>query len=111
MALTIRTSRWVVAHLAVHFVRDSALGIGAAVTALINRRRAAHDLAKFDGRMLADIGLTRNDVESAFAEPLWRDPTRRLAVIAIERRSAARSARQADRVKSEKTTRVELVTN
>ena len=63
VALTIRTSRWVVAHLAVHFVRDSALGIGAAVTALINRRRAAHDLAKFDGRMLADIGLTRNDVE------------------------------------------------
>ncbi len=111
MALTIRTSRWVVAHLAVHFVRDSALGIGAAVTALINRRQAAHALAKFDGRMLADIGLTRNDVDSAFAEPFWRDPTIRLAVIAIERRSAARAARQAERVTTEKKTRLELVTN
>lgn len=111
MALTINPSRWVAAHLAVHFVRDGALGIGAAVTALINRRRAAQSLAKFDGRMLADIGLTRNDVDSAFAEPIWRDPTIRLAVIAIERRSAARSARRAGRVKTETKTDVELVTN
>ena len=111
MALTIRTSRWVAAHLAVHFVRDSARGIGAAVTAFINRRQAAHALAKFDGRMLADIGLTRNDVDSAFAEPIWRDPTIRLAVIAIERRSAARAARQAERVNTEKKTSLELVTN
>jgi len=86
MALTIRTSRWVVAHLAVHFVRDSALGIGAAVTALINRRRAAHSLAKFDGRMLADIGLTRGDLRDAYSEPAWRDPTAILVSRAHERR-------------------------
>jgi uncharacterized protein YjiS (DUF1127 family) len=109
MALTIKSSRWVAADLAVHFVRDAALGIGAAVTALINRREAARALAKFDGRMLADIGLTRNDVESAFSEPLWRDPTSRLAVIAIERRCAARAARHTDVVRTEKKARLELV--
>ncbi len=53
--------------------------------ALRNRRDAAL-LARFDERMLADIGLTRSDLRDAYAEPLWRDPTDILAQRADERR-------------------------
>ncbi len=53
--------------------------------ALKNRRDAAL-LARFDERMLADIGLTRSDLRDAYAEPLWRDPTDILARRADERR-------------------------
>jgi len=96
MALSIKTSHWLAPALATHFARDVALGIRAAVTAIIHRFQAAQALSSYDARMLADIGLTPEDVSSAFAEPFWRDPTRRLAVIAIERRSAARETRRAE---------------
>jgi uncharacterized protein YjiS (DUF1127 family) len=78
---------------ALSFVSDLGLALLAAVNAVVNRYQAAQALSQFDGRMLADIGLTAGDVDSAFAEPIWKDPTRRLAVIAIERRSAARAMR------------------
>jgi uncharacterized protein YjiS (DUF1127 family) len=55
-------------------------------------RREASKLAGFDGRMLADIGLTRSDVRDAFSMPFWRDPSELL----IERagdRSRRRGAR------------------
>lgn len=78
---------------ALSFVSDLGLALLAAVNAIVNRYQAAQAFSQFDGRMLADIGLTAGDVDSAFAEPLWRDPTRRLAVIAVERRSAARAMR------------------
>jgi uncharacterized protein YjiS (DUF1127 family) len=62
----------------------------------MQNRRDAMQLASFDERMLADLGLTRGDVRDAYAEPLWRDPTDVLARRAAERRcnrrgSAARS--------------------
>jgi uncharacterized protein YjiS (DUF1127 family) len=57
------------------------------VQAYRNRSRAV-ELAGFDDRMLADIGLTRSDVRDAFAEPLWQDPTELLRVRALERRRA-----------------------
>ena len=49
--------------------------IGRAITG----RRVLHELASFDDRMLRDIGLNRNDLRSAAAEPLYRDPTALLA--------------------------------
>ena len=58
----------------------------------IERRRAAQALARFDDRMLADIGLTRGDLNDALAEPLWRDPTSVLARRHCERRKARRAA-------------------
>jgi uncharacterized protein YjiS (DUF1127 family) len=60
-------------------------GIGRIVRALKNRRDATM-LAELDGRMLADIGLTRSDLRDAYAEPLWRDPTDILARRARDRR-------------------------
>jgi uncharacterized protein YjiS (DUF1127 family) len=78
---------------ALSYLSDFALAFVAALNAVVNRYQAARALAQFDGRMLADIGLTPGDVDSAFAEPIWRDPTRRLAVIAVERRTAARAIR------------------
>ncbi len=44
-------------------------------------------LARFDDRMLADIGLTRGDLRDAVAEPPWRDPTQVLVARAHERRA------------------------
>jgi len=54
----------------------------------IEHRRAAQALARFDDRMLADIGLTRSDLHDANAEPLWDDPTALLRARALERRLA-----------------------
>jgi uncharacterized protein YjiS (DUF1127 family) len=59
-----------------------------AVIAWSNRRSAGRYLSGMDDRMLSDIGLTRSDVRSAWSEPLWRDPTARLKLIAVERRAA-----------------------
>ncbi len=49
-------------------------------------RREANVLAGLDRRMLADIGITRNDVRDAFSEPFWDDPTALLRERALERR-------------------------
>jgi uncharacterized protein YjiS (DUF1127 family) len=78
---------------ALSYVHDLGLAVVAAVNAVVNRYQAARAFSQFDSRMLADIGLTPGDVDSAFSEPIWKDPTRRLAVIAVERRSAARAVR------------------
>jgi uncharacterized protein YjiS (DUF1127 family) len=88
---------------------DLGLAVLAVIGAVLNRYRAARALSSFDSRMLADIGLTQGDVDSAFSEPLWRDPTRRLAVIAIERRSAARAARLLGRTPENQKAQAELV--
>jgi uncharacterized protein YjiS (DUF1127 family) len=49
-------------------------------------RRQAAALASVDGRMLADIGLSRADLRDAFSEPFWEDPTALLRERALERR-------------------------
>ena len=54
-------------------------------------RHDAAALAAFDDRMLADLGLTRADLNDALAEPPWRDPTSVLAHRQIERRRARRA--------------------
>jgi uncharacterized protein YjiS (DUF1127 family) len=68
--------------------------IYALVVAWVNRRAAGQYLLSMDERMLADIGLTRGDLRSAWSEPVWCDPTTRLQRIAAERR-AARLAQRA----------------
>src|SRR5690606_9019574 len=57
-----------------------------AVARAIRHRRDARMLAGLDSRMLADIGITRADVNDAFSEPLWAAPTALLSERAIERR-------------------------
>lgn len=53
-----------------------------------NRRVLAREVGAMDAHMLADIGLTHSDVASAFSEPLWGDPSARLASLAHDRRTA-----------------------
>lgn len=60
-------------------------GLRTVSRAMKNRRDAAM-LAGMDERMLADIGLTRSDLRDAYAEPLWRDPTDKLADRVSEKR-------------------------
>ncbi|MFC5066637.1 DUF1127 domain-containing protein [Flaviflagellibacter deserti] len=83
------------------FLRDLFLIARAVVVALYNRYQAGKALSGFDERMLSDIGLRQEDLNSAFAEPFWRDPTRRLSVLAVERRVATRHVRAAERQASE----------
>lgn len=53
----------------------------------IKHHRDIAVLADQDDRLLADIGITRSDVDHAIRLPLWRDPTEVLR----QRASAARS--------------------
>ena len=57
-------------------------------------RREAVRLLAVDDYMLRDIGITRFDLTSALAAPLYRDPTADLAGFAAERRAAVRAARE-----------------
>jgi uncharacterized protein YjiS (DUF1127 family) len=63
---------------------------------LANAWRHRHDaavLAALDDHMLADLGLSRSDLNDALSEPLWRDPTALLARRHGERRRSHRAAR------------------
>jgi uncharacterized protein YjiS (DUF1127 family) len=53
----------------------------------IRHRRDVEVLARFDDRMLADIGLTRSDLRYALSEPFWRDPGHVLVSRAGDRRA------------------------
>ena len=59
----------------------------------MRHRREANVLARLDRRMLADIGLTRSDVQDAFSAPLWQDPTELLNERATERRVGRKAMR------------------
>jgi uncharacterized protein YjiS (DUF1127 family) len=59
---------------------------GKVVAKARRNRQEAKKLAGLDRRMLADIGITRSDVNDAFSEPFWEDPTALLRERAIERR-------------------------
>jgi uncharacterized protein YjiS (DUF1127 family) len=64
-----------------------------AVAKASRNRREVQKLAGLDRRMLADIGITRADVNDAFSEPFWEDPTALLRERAIERRMNRRASR------------------
>src|ERR1700690_3300788 len=53
---------------------------------LRRHRREARVLASFNQSMLADLGITRADLNDAFSGPIWEDPTAILRERAIERR-------------------------
>jgi len=55
-------------------------------------RREAAALAGLDRHMLADIGLNRADLDDAFSEPFWEDPTMLLHERAGERRASRDTA-------------------
>jgi uncharacterized protein YjiS (DUF1127 family) len=59
----------------------------------LRHRREANVLARLDRYMLADIGLTRSDVQDAFSAPLWQDPTELLSERASERRVGRKAMR------------------
>jgi uncharacterized protein YjiS (DUF1127 family) len=76
--------RTIVARAGIAFARIRNLG------SAIGHRRDVQVLARFDDRMLADIGLTRTDVQYALSEPFWRDPGRVLVLLAGDRRAEPR---------------------
>jgi uncharacterized protein YjiS (DUF1127 family) len=63
-------------------------------------RREANALAGLDRHMLADIGISRADLNDAFSGPFWEDPTALLRERAIERRLYRPTAINARRVES-----------
>jgi uncharacterized protein YjiS (DUF1127 family) len=84
------------AHTGIERRSESASGLGGfgvwarAVWRAWQSRRAAAKLARLDDRLLADVGLTRGDVNRALSLPLWQDATRELNRIAWERRQGWR---------------------
>ena len=67
-------------------------GVLRAVTTAYNRRRnrsALRELLNWNDRMLADIGLMREDVRCVLATSRQFEPSERLHVMAIERRATA----------------------
>jgi len=52
----------------------------------VGNRRAVRGMTLLDDRLLADIGLSRSDVASALAQPVWVDPSRDLAETIANRR-------------------------
>ena len=70
-------------------------GLAAAAVALSrawSRRRMVGRLGALDDHMLADIGITRQDVLSVLAEPLFVDVSEKLAQRADETRHARHAA-------------------
>jgi len=56
------------------------------ITRARRHRRDAHVLAGLDRNMLADIGITRADLNDALSGSFWEDPTALLRERALERR-------------------------
>jgi uncharacterized protein YjiS (DUF1127 family) len=61
-----------------HAVATAALRAWRCAVAL-KHRHELHRLLDCEDRMLADIGISRDDLRAALSEPLWRDPTTALA--------------------------------
>ena len=73
-----------------HFTAAAFARAEAFLRAVRNRRSVAK-LLEWDDRMLRDIGLTPGDVRSVMALPAADDPSYRLGVLSIERRTAFRA--------------------
>jgi|tagenome__1003787_1003787.scaffolds.fasta_scaffold18625116_1 uncharacterized protein YjiS (DUF1127 family) len=58
----------------------------------IAHRRRVQSLLELDERALKDIGLLRNDVLGALAQPLFTDPSTVLLIRSVERRARARTS-------------------
>jgi uncharacterized protein YjiS (DUF1127 family) len=65
-------------------------------TVAVRRRRIVADLLALDDYMLRDIGVSRQDVESALAAPMYRDASWRLAERALASKTAGRMRAEQD---------------
>lgn len=81
--------------------RDVAITVVAALKAWRNRRTLARELGWLDDHMLRDIGITRGDLHAALSGRVADDPCRRLTVLALERRTAARASARERLTKAE----------
>jgi uncharacterized protein YjiS (DUF1127 family) len=77
-------------------VQSVFLTIAAFVRAIANRREV-YQLLELDERSLRDIGLIRNDIIGALAQPLVKDPSVILLVRSVDRRSQLRASAPASR--------------
>jgi len=84
-----------IAGLSAAIVAVAALTRGAwhLVVAVRHRRELLH-LTDCDDRMLADIGLSRSDLQDARSKPLWQDPTSILARRVRRRRTGHEPSNQ-----------------
>ena len=73
-------------------VNRLARAVGAAWTSLRNRSQVRR-LAELDDHLLADIGLTRSDVEEASSMPITTDPSIQLAAVAMRNTARPRGRR------------------
>ena len=73
------------AGIAAAIAKTLAWGVRQFATRIRNRRDLAR-LARFDDRLLADIGLTRGDLRGAVCGSLWDDTTLSLRARALEQR-------------------------
>ena len=69
---------------------SAARGVRAVFRAFAHRSEV-RQLAEFDDRMLADIGLSRSEVLGALAEPFHKDPSTVLLLRSLERRPRSRA--------------------
>ncbi|WP_165498223.1 DUF1127 domain-containing protein [Siculibacillus lacustris] len=67
------------------------IAAGQAMWRIRRHRREVHELLNYDARALADIGLTQGDLMAALSLPALSDPSRRLVVLAVERRAGRRA--------------------
>ena len=67
---------------------NSGLQAIAGLIRAIRHRRELMRLAECEDYILADVGLSRDDVQAALSAPFWRDPTRHLAYPAHARSTA-----------------------
>lgn len=71
-------------------VRAAGRRVAMTVRAAIHRSEI-RQMLELDDRQLKDIGLVRNDVLGALAQPIVRDPSIVLLVRSVERRSRPRA--------------------
>lgn len=64
----------------------------AEVSTAMRHRREIAALLRADASVLRDLGLMPSDVDSALAQPMWRDPSYILLASSAERRCANREA-------------------
>jgi uncharacterized protein YjiS (DUF1127 family) len=81
---------------AIATIVEAAVRLARRIAGAWRHRHDAAVLAALDDHMLADIGLSRTDLNDALSEPLWRDPTAVLARRHGERRRSRRAAQRAE---------------